>query len=551
MHPCMQVTVEEQFKRAVDQIVNSRSRKKLIVAGPGTGKTKLFRKLLESTPGDQKSRLVLTFINNLKADLEQDLSDLAGVFTLHGYCQSLLRRRGDLRGGITTDFRCLPGMASLIKNDWRYLKGEPVPPFVERMRSLEGKEELDFYFERANYYDGVDFDDSVFRVYQRAREATKDPGAHDLVLIDEYQDFNRMEAGFIELLAKTSPIVIAGDDDQALYSQLRGSSWEFIRSLYQAGEYECFELPFCMRCPEVIVDAVNDIMLRARELRRLEGRIEKPYRYYAPLKGVDSKTYPKIGLVLSTVQRLNANYFGRYVEYAISKIPTCEIEEAAESGDPTVLIVGSKQYLQQIAAYLTGCGYAVDTKRDSQARLDRASGVEVLNEDSTSNLGWRVMLEFEKPDFAASKIREAADKRVRLVDVIPLELQAKILNEVKEWKQELQKQKGHLESTENQKSSGPVIKMTSFEGAKGLSAQHVFIVGMHEGELPRDTRNIQDIEICRFVVGLTRTRKKCSLLYTSRFADKLKRPSQFLSWIKSNRYEFTRIDAKYWEKTQK
>src|SRR4051812_39647179 len=96
--------VEKQLKDAIDKILASSSPKKLIVAGPGAGKTTLFKLLLEAAPGDEKSRLVLTFINNLKNDLEKDLGDLARVFTLHGYCQSLLRRSADLQGGLTASF---------------------------------------------------------------------------------------------------------------------------------------------------------------------------------------------------------------------------------------------------------------------------------------------------------------------------------------------------------------------------------------------------------------------------------------------------------------
>jgi superfamily I DNA/RNA helicase len=93
--------------------------------------------------------------------------------------------------------------------------------------------------------------------------------------------------------------------------------------------------------------------------------------------------------------------------------------------------------------------------------------------------------------------------------------------------------------------------MTSFEGAKGLSAQHVFIVGMHEGELPRDAKNIKDLEICRFLVGLTRVRKKCSILCTRRFAGERKTPSCFISWLKPERYHVTQVDAAYWNRDQK
>jgi superfamily I DNA/RNA helicase len=42
--------------------------------------------------------------------------------------------------------------------------------------------------------------------------------------------------------------------------------------------------------------------------------------------------------------------------------------------------------------------------------------------------------------------------------------------------------------------SEPTIKLTSLEGSKGLQAQHVFVVGMHDGDLPRSAGEIKDLE---------------------------------------------------------
>jgi len=94
----------------------------------------------------------------------------------------------------------------------------------------------------------------------------------------------------------------------------------------------------------------------------------------------------------------------------------------------------------------------------------------------------------------------------------------------------------------------PLIKVTSFEGAKGLSAQRVFIVGLHDGDLPRDPEVIKDIEICRFVVGLTRTKKKCTLIHTRNFAGKRKVSSCFLNWINRQRFHRILVDAAYWRR---
>ena len=80
--------------------------------------------------------MVLTFINTLRNDLEEQLHDLADVSTLHSYCLRLLYRAAHLRQGLSPSFRCLPGLATLIKADWHYLNGSDAPPFVGLMRSL-------------------------------------------------------------------------------------------------------------------------------------------------------------------------------------------------------------------------------------------------------------------------------------------------------------------------------------------------------------------------------------------------------------------------------
>src|SRR5262249_7432004 len=194
---------------------------------------RLFRKLLDGAAGSADQRLVLTFINNLKADLEVSLGDAARVFTLHGYCQHLLHTRAGLRAGLTKEFICFPGLVSIIKEDWSWLQESKAPEFVALMRDLNLRADQEtFFIDRANYYDAVDFDDSVYRARKQLDTDASLIPTYELVLIDEFQDFNKMEAAVIDLLAEKNSIVVAGDDDQALYSQLRGASWDHIRARY-------------------------------------------------------------------------------------------------------------------------------------------------------------------------------------------------------------------------------------------------------------------------------------------------------------------------------
>lgn len=534
--------VQRELREAIERIVASHSSRRLVVAGPGAGKTTLFRTLLEQSAGNRDTRLALTFINNLKQGLDKSLGDLACIFTLHGYCQSLLHRHAVLRAGLTRNFICQPGLTSIIKSDWTHIHGGGPPAFTNLMRNLVMDPAIQFFIDRTNYYDAVDFDDSVYRTYLAIAAHPEMIRGFNLVLIDEYQDFNRMEAAVIEILARENPIVIAGDDDQALYSQLRGASWDHIRALYAGDEYEKFTLPFCMRCPEVIVNAVNDVIAEATKLHRLRGRIEKPFRHFEPAKGEASRQYPRITSITTSVQRRKPNYFGQYLIQAIEKVPQAEIAESREKGELTVLIIASNPYRRQIEEYLTEHNRLFDTSSSEPANIRRENGLAILKGNETSNLGWRIIGEFEDDTVLAGWLHAAQARRTNLFDVIPEEYRAAVLQEAARWEPTVE------EVAQTPDDGGPTIKITSFEGAKGLSAQQVFIIGMHQGELPHESANIRDIEICKFLVGLTRTKRKCTLLKTSRFGESRKQPSIFLSWIDASRYEEIYVDAAYWRR---
>jgi hypothetical protein len=297
-----------------------------------------------------------------------------------------------------------------------------------------------------------------------------------------------------------------------------------------------------MRCPKVVVDAVNDVITQAQKLKKLEGRILKPFKHFPPAKGEDSDKYPTIALILTSVQRDNANYMGKFIAAAIDKIPPEEHDVAAKNGYPVALIIAAKPYSPQIVDHLACHGYEIEVKRDSEDAIDRAHGLEILSHNQNSNLGWRIILEAERKKFASQFIAKTADMRCALVDLFPKEFREKVLAEAKALKTD----EGKIEK----KSAGPrpPIKITSFEGAKGLSAQHVFIAGLHNEEIPRDPSNIRDLEICKFVVGLTRTRKRCHLIHTSRFAQNRKHPSVFISWIADQRFERIEVNAEYCRK---
>jgi len=180
------------------------------------------------------------------------------------------------------------------------------------------------------------------------------------------------------------------------------------------------------------------------------------------------------------------------------------------------------------------------------ARLSREDGLAILKSSAmaNSNLGWRIVLGVDKPPFFRDAIAATADNQTPLLATIPDIYRNEVMAQVEAY--EPQDEPEPVVEVANG-DVHPVIKVTSYEGAKGLSAQHVYIAGLHDGDLPHNPSSIKDLEICKFIVGLTRTRKKCTLLRTRNFAGKWKSRSCFLGWISRKRLRYVKVDAAYWK----
>ena len=525
-----------------NRVVGSDASRRLVVAGPGTGKTYAFREAIRTLPGGT-STLVFTLTNNLVNDLQASLVGIPGrevtANTFHGYCKHLLHTRFE-SAGLTAEFVYFPDLPLLIEADANLLDlPYDRPGFYRAFANMETSAEMDFYLARGSYYDAAGHDDAVLRVHEHLAEDPAAVPSFDLVIADEFQDFNRLEASFIELLAAQSPIFLAGDDDQALYG-FRHASTEFIRQLHADDDrYQNLGLPYCSRCTPAIVEATNAVVDAAEAEGLLDGRIPREYAPYWPDKYEADQTYPRIDVVCCSTRRTTVNLVeSRILELAANEgIRGDDVEIAfmviSPERRPDLLRAISKHLL----GALDQARFEVSSKTDTETGIDLLEGYRLLRENEESNLGWRIVLAVDPVHDLADIIRAAIETGEPLKCLLPDDYVERHLQSAPEEAEEEPVVEEDAEEAVDQPTKIKVL-LTNFLGSKGLAAAHVIIVGMNNGTFPESPSAIRDDEVCRFVVGLTRAKRSCTVVTHKEYVQgrgMVCRPSSFLGWLPEER----------------
>jgi len=557
------------------RILESNSPRQVIAAGAGTGKTYTFKELLKAKSGDG---LAITLLNVLAKDMADELRSLADTRTFHSLARMLLHKAPS--EGISADFHFFPKLEQVIVLDALALGNADAATkqyFSGAFRALildDGR--VEFFLERASFYNAVGFDDSVYRVLERFRTNQETIPKYDQVVVDEYQDFNPLEVEFIDHLESSSPIMIVGDDDQAIYG-FKAASPDYLRQKVADSSFEKHDLPFCSRCTSVIVDACNGFIGKAVENGHLEGRIDKEYHCYIPDKEADSDRYPKLIEVRCSVQVKKAPYIAKYIEGVLSSIGNDEKDAALSGRYPLALIIGPSHYLKQIYEYLVERVENVVYRQRAEFTINALDGYRILLKDEKSNLGWRIITSIECASLSDDLVITANERKTELYDELApgcrhehearLQVLRDLINRdeldppkiqdieayfgspieqiANELGVDLEEKEDDPDESTKAGADQPEIWLTTYNGCKGMSTGFAFVVGLENRVLPRDKGNVTDTEVCQFVVALTRTRKECHLISTGRFGGIPCERSIFFSWIPSACLERITVNKDY------
>ncbi|MFO0882485.1 MAG: AAA family ATPase [Candidatus Saccharimonadales bacterium] len=530
---------EKKRAESSSKVLDSDSKKIIVMAGPGTGKSYLFQQLAKKYRSNGKTNIiVLSFINELVKDLTVDMHGLAEVSTLHSFAAKQLRLTQSmymrLRDVIEEDMANNTGQ----RKDFGVILDEMI---------VSETEAIEYMRLRRAYYERIDPSGSVFDLVNHYRAHPELIPSYDLVLVDEYQDFNLLEVALVNELAKKSSIVIAGDDDQSLYS-FKHSVPENIRAIHNGEDYESFELPYCSRSTEVVLNAFHDVVNKAKSEGYLSKRIEKQYLYFPTAKkDTLSNLYPKISVRLNTQQAQCAFYIDKEIGEVFEKDP----------GFSVLVICPLKSQISKVCQMLRKKGYKNVTgdQRSSEGNDVLLDGLSTLVETPEANIGWR---QCAKALLSANDFNDAlqrtSDNTTRFSDVLSPAFRSEvnklrsICAKIKEGQTLTQDQKTLIfdklgidieklgeenardklfSRTSNKVQHEIKIKVTTILGSKGLSYDHVFLINFDDRYICNGDLN--DEKINMFLVALTRSKNKVNI-YSSQARDPL-----LISWIGSNR----------------
>ncbi|HEY1771483.1 MAG TPA: ATP-dependent helicase [Chthoniobacterales bacterium] len=245
----------------------------LVIAGAGSGKTRTLTYrvayLLENGV-DPRNILLLTFTNKAARQmldrvanlLPMDASGLWGG-TFHSIGNRMLRRHGSALGfssGFTIMDRedqkdlinSVVAGAGIDPKEIRFPKGDvladifsfvinterPIDellaekfpyflPLLEQIKDVHVR-----YERRKKSTNSMDFDDLLEKTLRMLREHEEIAAFYrrqfQFILVDEYQDTNKIQADFIDLLAaEHQNVMVVGDDAQSIYSW-RGANFQNI-----------------------------------------------------------------------------------------------------------------------------------------------------------------------------------------------------------------------------------------------------------------------------------------------------------------------------------
>jgi DNA helicase II / ATP-dependent DNA helicase PcrA len=259
-----------------------------VVAGPGTGKSFAMKRrvarLLESGV-DASSILPVTFTRVAAEDLHRELvamdtpgADQLKATTLHSLALRILGRNHVLEvtgrtprplnefelEPVYADLHAFGGKRAIEKKilayhaAWARLQ-EDDPADIEEFRDAEFEVALISWL---TFHRGMLIGEVIPYLFEYLRNnpLAGERSEFRHVLVDEFQDLNKVEQEIVDMMSDGADVCIVGDDDQSIYS-FKFAHPEGIQDWCDANEdADDLALTDCRRCPGRVVRMANHLI---------------------------------------------------------------------------------------------------------------------------------------------------------------------------------------------------------------------------------------------------------------------------------------------------
>jgi len=519
----------------------------LVLAGAGSGKTRVLTYraawLISQKALNPKNILLLTFTNKAAGEMKQRVENLIGTTpgfagTFHSFCVRLLRENGT-EIGIDRNFIIYDedDQKDVIKDIIFKLNLDPdnIKPQNVSSQISEAKSQMITPLMYGEIVRG-NFQESVFKIYLAYEKALSEANALDFddlllksvklltespqtlanwrslftqILIDEWQDTNKIQYNLTKLLAgKEGNLTAVGDAAQSIYSW-RGADYRNINNLIKDyPKITVINLEQNYRSTKNIISGANSVISKNSRhpilklwTGKKEGEKIKIYRADSELDEASFITR-EVDLLIDRGYEFH-DVAVLYRTNAQSRV----IEEALlHEGIPYSLVGGVRFYSRtEVKDILSYMRYLVNPK-------DKVSGKRIIK------LGVRRLDKFNKfrkevkgklKDMTSLEIMDSLLSETGYLEKYKVQSEENLmrLENIKELRSvaesfpninELLENVALVEAEPTDKSGkktdtlGKVTLMTA-HAAKGLEFKVVFIVGMEEGIFPH-SRSLFDIE---------------------------------------------------------
>lgn len=571
----------------------------LVLAGAGSGKTKVLTTriayLIESGV-EPYNILAITFTNKAAKEMKERVFKLVGevkdiqISTFHSFGLYIIKRHYNLLG-YERNFTILDGDDSLVlvKNIVKEmgLNTDDYNPKAIRNKISGAKNEL-VYPEEYEKYAGTDFEEIVCKVYKKYEERLKNNNSVDFddllilpiklfsvykdilkmyqerfkyILVDEYQDTNRVQYILVNMLAaRYKNICVVGDNDQAIYSW-RGSDYRNILNFEKDyPDLKSVMLEENYRSTGNILKAANEVIKnnKIRKDKNLWTKHEEgsKIRYHRASDEKDEASY-----VVKEIK--NLLYDGvRREEIAVlyrTNAQSRNIEEAMLRENIPYKVIGSfyfynRKEIKDLISYLKliynknddislvriinvpkrGIGdKTISNLSDKSFKLNKCiydvieTGkeqefkkiIEELKENSKdATLTELVDLILDKTGIRKElETEKTVDAEIRLSNLEEFKSITRTYEEnsdsptLEEFLEEI----SLVADMNEHKNETNVVTLMTVHAAKGLEFDYVFVIGMEEGLFPHlNSMETEDLEEERRLcyVAITRAKKKLWLI---------------------------------------